>query len=331
MNGSSRPPLWTRVIPWIAFACAAGSFACNGCNAQTPTDAGVDAASVPPDASALPLDAGVDSGVAQDSGIDGGSPMPDAGLDAGSDAGADAGTDAGSMLDAGCNPAPGYALVFDPVTQPVVVVPDTQLLHLTSGMTVEAWILVTTQGNNCILCKPFGTGTGDSIAVWFQGAGTLYWGMNLSNTSGAVTAPWTLANGTWHHIAATYDGTAQTQTLYIDGVLAGSAANLQGAPSFDGQPFLIGADVNNGALSFNFAGNIDEVRIFSAARTAAQVSADFAACSPINDPTLVAYYPFDEGSGLIAHDLSPNHLDATLGWPDAGGAAPLWTVSTAPF
>lgn len=229
----------------------------------------------------------------------------------------------------------GNALAFDNTAQPqYVTVPDAPTLHLATAMTVEAWVSILATNFNCIVCKPYGTGTQDSFAIWFQG-GPLFWGLNVPTTSGALSFAWSATNGTWHHLAATFDSTTQKQQLYVDGTLAGMLASGQGSPLFDSNPLLIGTDTNGGPTGFSlgFKGTIDEVRIFAAARTAEQIATDMTgACSPVNDPTLVAYYPFDEGSGTIAHDASSNHLDGTLGNLTVGTAAsPTWTPSTVPF
>jgi len=47
------------------------------------------------------------------------------------------------------------------------------------------------------------------------------------------------------------------------------------------------------------------------ARDAAE-NTDSGICPPNNDPTLVAYYPFNEGSGTIAHDCSGNGFNALI-------------------
>jgi hypothetical protein len=236
--------------------------------------------------------------------------------------------------DAGCIPVTaGHALSFDNTSQPqYVTIPDAPKLRLTTAITIEAWISELDTSFNCIVCKPYGTGTDDSIAVWFQ-SGPLYWGLNVPTTSGALNATWPGTSGTWHHVAATYDGTTQEQRLFIDGIMVGVLTGVQGAPTYDNNPLLIGSDINSGGFSLGFKGTIDEVRLFSAARTVQQIAADMAGtCSPVGDPTLVAYYPFNEGSGTVAHDSSGNHLDGTLGLPDAGtGASPTWAVSTVPF
>ncbi|HWM07869.1 MAG TPA: LamG domain-containing protein, partial [Solirubrobacteraceae bacterium] len=78
----------------------------------------------------------------------------------------------------------------------------------------------------------------------------------------------TIPANTWTHVAATYDGT--TLRIYRNGVQVGTRA-LSGDLVNTRDPLKIGG---NAVWSEWFRGQIDEVRVWSAARTAAQVTAD---------------------------------------------------------
>ncbi len=71
-----------------------------------------------------------------------------------------------------------------------------------------------------------------------------------------------------------------------------------------------------------FSGALDEVRIWSVARTSPQVISDRSGPLSGSEPGLEAYYQFEEGSGTIAHDLTANHLDAVLA--TTGSNLPSW-------
>jgi hypothetical protein len=59
---------------------------------------------------------------------------------------------------------------------------------------------------------------------------------------------------------------------------------------------------------------------------AADAAPDAGMCPPNSDKSLVAYYPFDEGSGSIAHDCSGNGYDALLSGTSTTSA---WTTGHA--
>lgn len=265
---------------------------------------------------------------------------PDSGMDAGADTSPPEASEAEVADSAEAAPAdadaaavtPGHALSFASQGPQYVSVPDTAKLDLTSQFTYEWWLKVASgSGIAALIGKPFGHQNGDTTAVWFE-AGSLHAAVNANSTSGAISYTWPSANnGIWHHIAWTYDDTTKSQILYVDGVSVAMGTNILGTPTYDSHPFLIGADINYDTLGYGIDGTIDDVRIFSAVRTPAQIASDMAGVSPVGDAALVAYFTFDEGSGSTAHDSSANHLDGALGAPDAGASAPTWVTSTAPF
>ncbi len=78
-------------------------------------------------------------------------------------------------------------------------------------------------------------------------------------------------------------------------------------PSLDG--LSVGADAMSDA---DAATGID----------ASSADADGGLCPPNTDPSLVAYYPFNEGSGVLVHDCSGHGFDALVTGADAGSS---WT------
>ena len=131
-------------------------------------------------------------------------------------------------------------------------------------------------------------------------------------------------------MAFTY-ASAGAATLYVDGVSVATATSSSGAATYDSNPLLIGADIDDQTYQYTFLGFIREVRLFSAVRTPAEIASDMSGVSPVGDPTLIAYYPLNEGTGTVAHDLSANHLDGTFGALDGGVASPIWESSQGPF
>ena len=71
---------------------------------------------------------------------------------------------------------------------------------------------------------------------------------------------------TWHHLAATYDRT--NLRIYLDGVQVGTRA-LTGSIGVSANPLRIGG---NAIWGENFAGLIDDVRVFNRALTPAELT-----------------------------------------------------------
>lgn len=158
----------------------------------------------------------------------------------------------------------GDALVFNG-TNSIVTVNDSTALDLTAGMTLEAWInptVLNAQQWMSIIYKPVTTSA--TVDYVLQGSSrssevpSVGVSISTSNVSGATVLPL----NTWSHLAGTYDGT--TMRLYVNGVQVSSQAQT-GTIAASTQPLTIGA---------NWAGLIDEVRIYNRALGATEIQAD---------------------------------------------------------
>lgn len=102
-----------------------------------------------------------------------------------------------------------------------------------------------------------------------------------------------VADGAWHFITYTVD--AAGGKIYVDGVLKNSLA-WSGTPGATTN----GSDVHIGAFlaGFPYTGQIDQAAVWNVARTGAEIAAATAQRLAGNEPGLLAYFPFDEASGL---------------------------------
>ncbi|QHC24526.1 LamG-like jellyroll fold domain-containing protein [Streptomyces sp. GS7] len=123
----------------------------------------------------------------------------------------------------------------------------------------------------------------------------------------------------WHHWACVFEHATRRQTVYRDGTEVGSRT-ADGAYAGTG-PLLLGK-----ALWFGSArAELDEVRIWDRVRTQEELDHDKGVRLIGNDPGLVAYYRFDEGSGTRLHDQTDHaHHGELLG-------GPRWVTSQAPI
>jgi chitodextrinase len=160
----------------------------------------------------------------------------------------------------------GGALSFDGSSARVTV-PDSASLHLTSAMTLEAWVdpATTTAAWRDVIYKGddnyYLEGTSDRGGV--PAAGAIFAG-----GKGHAYGPSVLPANAWSYLALTYDGAALR--LYVNGSLVSSQANT-GSIATSSNPLQIGGDSIYGQY---FAGLIDEVRVYSTALTAAQIQTD---------------------------------------------------------
>src|SRR5438105_10902245 len=124
----------------------------------------------------------------------------------------------------------------------------------------------------------------------------------------------------WTHVAVTYDGTYKS--FYINGVLDRTVAR-PGSLYQSGSPLYIGRQGSACNCNF-FKGQLDELRIWNTVRTSNEIGQGISASLAGTEPGLVAYYRFDEGSGLVAADATGHGNTGTL----TNGTA--WLLSTAP-
>ena len=135
---------------------------------------------------------------------------------------------------------------------------------------------------------------------------TLHFGLGSRTLNGTID----VNDGEWHHVAAVYNDTGlanDTMSLYIDGVLDTTAQVLTAGFPQNNFPAMIGE--NSQVTGRHFNGQIDEVRIWSTPRSAAQIQENMQRSLKGNESGLVAYYNFDDGT---ADDLTSGGSDGVL-------------------
>ncbi len=198
-------------------------------------------------------------------------------------------------------------------------------------VTTEGWFIATGLPGtyNCIFSKLLGTGTAESYTIWVQD-GALRSGVDLDSVTGSTAFPFAPVDGLWHHVASTFDAASRVTTLYLDGsAMACSVA--PGGITYDAQALLLGGDVDNGVPSGFWQGALDELRVFSVARSADQIWADMHTHRLGPTAGLVGEWTFDEGSGQTSADTSGLANGAVFGSTTAvEGNDPSWVGSTVP-
>ncbi|HEU5060475.1 MAG TPA: LamG-like jellyroll fold domain-containing protein [Kofleriaceae bacterium] len=117
--------------------------------------------------------------------------------------------------------------------------------------------------------------------------------------------------GEWHHTAVSYDGT--TWRLYVDGVL--DAEKEAGAtPRADSiQHFAIGTTMSSTGVPAGYLeGAIDEVRVWSRARSGEEIAASMYSAVSAGDG-LVSRWALDPGSAGEAPDSAGGHAGTLVG------------------
>ena len=194
------------------------------------------------------------------------------------------------LLDAGHAAAQAAApwLQLAGETPGYVEIPHHPDLNPSAEITVEAWVNFTqaegTGGNSCpsIVGKSYTEAywlgmCGQRMRFYPRGAGS------ARDSNGVIPL------GQWAHIAATFDGT--NIRFFVDGALDSEFAVTEpGPPTASEAPLRIGSD-----WSYNYSpfGAVDEVRLWSVARTAGELAATMGAPLDGPQPGLVGVWHLD--------------------------------------
>src|SRR5262245_28636090 len=192
-------------------------------------------------------------------------------------------------------------MLFPSTAGSYVNVPSTPDLTPQNAITVEAWFWVDPAsplgGNRPAIVRKDPNGSSYILRNDDNNNGHLEWILWTQGSGiSTVTSPNPTPLLSWHHYAGTYDGSAMH--MYLDGVEIGSVPKA-GLISIAPGPLTLG---QGGGSSDTWNGWIDEVRIWSVARTAAQIQATMFLRID-NHPGLIAAWHFD-GNFL---DLTGNH------------------------
>ncbi len=210
-----------------------------------------------------------------------------------------------------------HALVFDG-TGDYVSISDDASLDITSSITVEAWVKLNAFGDfGRILIKP---GTGSNAVedcayfLGFNGAGTTpRFGFETSTAATVdFTSSKTVALNTWNHIAATYDNATGDAFLYLNGELVGTAS-ATGTLISTATDLTLGASKSGTEpIEYELEGELDEVRIWSTAKSQAEIQASMYSQLAGSESNLEAYYQASDGSGSTLTDNSSNSNDGSF-------------------
>ncbi|MDM3847812.1 MAG: patatin-like phospholipase family protein [Aphanizomenon gracile PMC638.10] len=108
----------------------------------------------------------------------------------------------------------------------------------------------------------------------------------------------------WHHIAGTYDGI--NMRVYVDGIEKASKRLIDDCIDYDPENDLVIGIYKDDNEAYPFKGEIAEVRIWSQARSQAEIQADMNNSLIGNEIGLVGYWPLKDGLGTTVQDLTNN-------------------------
>ena len=213
----------------------------------------------------------------------------------------------------------GYALDFDGTTTSTTADyvncgTGATLNITTSSLTIEAWIKPTIQKTHSIVKKFQTSGTvGYELFLANNASPNRYVSFRLNNSAtyrvnSSTNYP---IDGTWMHVAATYNYSTKEMKLYVNGIQEGGTLVGPTSIGTTAQPLLIGSELPTD-FTKAFQGMIDEVRVWNVARSDADIKANMTNKLVGNEAGLVGYWRFDETSGTSMNDETSNNNDGTM-------------------
>ena len=201
---------------------------------------------------------------------------------------------------------------------------------LGGSISVECWLKPAQIATDWVgfVCKNEDKDSGEGVFWLGQHStdGKVRFGVYLNGTSESYidTDGAVISNGSWYHVAATYDG--NYQKIYINGTLVKTSSDLNTVLPSGTSNYYIGL-----STEAYFSGRIDEVRIWNDVRTAAEIADNKDDELVGNESGLVAYYKMSDGSGTTLTDNSSNSNNGTLTNMTTSGGSSDWVTSNAPI
>jgi Tc toxin complex TcA C-terminal TcB-binding domain/Concanavalin A-like lectin/glucanases superfamily/Neuraminidase-like domain/Salmonella virulence plasmid 28.1kDa A protein len=196
------------------------------------------------------------------------------------------------------------------------------------SITIELWVFPNSFAHTtCPIAK---SKTGE-FSIFQDTTGHVYFYFGASATtcnSGTMLSiplmePLTL--NAWNHIAFVRDNAGRSGCAYRNGRLTWQGAITNYATPAQTTCTLY---LGYGFGDSSYFGSLSEVRIWSTMRSHDEIVGNMRSRIDPDSPDLLCYWPLNEDTGNVAHDLGPNAYNATFG---VASGSPGWTSMALPF
>ena len=221
-----------------------------------------------------------------------------------------------------------------------VRLPENPSLSGISALTIESWVYLDGIPGNQVIYADLGSGNSD-VMLQIRANGAVRGTLNRSTTRYGETAASSVSAGVWTHLAMVFDGSGTSNADRLQIFINGTPQSL----SFTGtiQSTTPNAHVGDlphlGSLRGTSAfldGKMDEFRIWTTAKTQAEIQSSMNSALTGSEAGLYIYYNFDQGTcgGANAgvstlNDLTTNGVSGTLNNFALAGCASNWVCGGA--
>lgn len=230
----------------------------------------------------------------------------------------DQGSPLNGNLTGGADIVRGNALTFDGIDD-LVDMGNPAAFNITNNITLETWAKLEVTGGDSKLITKFGDTANDDAYSLQVVNGFPEFLLKFSGTWVTLNAGMAIVPGRWYHITGVYDGT--NMRTYINGIQTNSITQT-GTIDVSSATFKLGAWSAGNYLE----GQMDEVRVWSVARTADQIRENMhLTLDACGNTGLVAYYQMNHTAGATTvvdvlgnNGLLDANVNATTAWVASG-------------
>ena len=184
----------------------------------------------------------------------------------------------------------GNALHFDGTNDMVVCGLPTVFNNIqTNDFTIEAWVRPTSGIFSRIVFAQFSTSNFAALST--GGTANIYFYVVAGGINYSISTTANLPLNQWTHVAARWTAATQSVTVFFNGV---QQAGTGGGTSSTGTSGLMTIGTRPGGAQY-FPGNIDEVRIWSEARSLCEIQSNMNRHFTGPETNLVSFYDFNHG------------------------------------
>ena len=192
---------------------------------------------------------------------------------------------------------------------------DSASTSITGNLTLEAWVkleqLPSVAGSTFTIVAKWHSGGAARSYQWvISDSGNVMYFTPSDDGAGAPAgnSNTPIVAGVWTHLAVAYNASGGACTFYVNGVADGAPTGLDTSIHNNASEFAIGASNHQTTASVFFDGLIDEVRLWSETRSAANIAAFYQQELIGNETNLNAYFKLN--NGYLDETVNNNDLTA---------------------
>ncbi|MBM3327131.1 MAG: LamG domain-containing protein, partial [Calditrichaeota bacterium] len=220
--------------------------------------------------------------------------------------------------------AENFALRFDGQNDFVDCGPAAEMRQVQRNITIECWIRTQAADQRVMVTNRHADDGSDfpSLLIMNSCAGFC---MDDQNIRFEAVSQTRINDNRWHHIAGVRSG--DRWSIVVDGQ---EEAVVERAYDMSGSQYNLHFG-HHGAWNNFYVGDIDDIRIWTVARSIEQIRATMNIMLSGNENGLYGYWPLNEGQGQTTADFTRRNNGVLGANNQAGGDDPQWIRSETPI